>query len=48
MKTKEFIYKEVENYLKINMLASRFSLVAIVEDMPTFGGLYYPLLLPNA
>lgn len=42
MKAKEFIYKEVENYLKLNMRASRFSIVAIVEEMPTFGGFIIP------
>lgn len=47
MKTKEFIYKEVENYLKCNMSANRFSVVAIAEDMPTFEGLIIPPLLPN-
>lgn len=42
METKEFIYKEVENYLKSNMSANRFSVVAIVEDMPTFEGFIIP------
>lgn len=42
MKTKEFIYKEVENYLKSNMSANRFSVVAIAEDMPTFEGFITP------
>ena len=42
MKTKEFIYKEVENYLKSNMSANRFSVVAIAEDMPTFDGFIIP------
>ena len=42
MKAKEFIYKEVENYLKSNMSANRFSVVAIAEDMPTFDGFIIP------
>lgn len=42
MKTKEFIYKEVESYLKSNMSANRFSVVAIAEDMPTFEGSITP------
>ena len=42
MKTKEFIYKEVENYLKSNMSANRFSVVTIAEDMPTFEGFIIP------
>ena len=42
MKTKEFIYKEVENYLKSNMSANRFSVVAIAKDMPTFDGFIIP------
>ena len=42
MKTKEFIYKEVENYLKSNMSANRFSVVAIAEDMPTFEDFIIP------
>jgi hypothetical protein len=42
MKTKEFIYKGVENYLKSNMSANRFSVVAIAEDMPTFEGFIIP------
>lgn len=42
MKAKEFIYKEVENHLKSNMSANRFSVVAIAEDMPTFDGFIIP------
>ena len=42
MKTKEFIYKEVENYLKSIMSANCFSVVAIAEDMPTFDGFIIP------
>ena len=42
MKAKEFIYREVENYLKSNMSANRFSVVAIAEDMPTFDGFIIP------
>lgn len=42
METKEFIYKEVESYLKSHMSANRFSVVAIVEDMPTFEGFITP------
>ena len=42
MKAKEFIYKEVENYLKSKMSANRFSVVAIAEDMPTFDGFIIP------
>ena len=42
MKVKEFIYNEVENYLKSNMSANRFSVVAIAEDMPTFDGFIIP------
>jgi hypothetical protein len=47
MKAKEFIYKEVENYLKSNMSANRFSVVAIAEDMPTFDGFIIPLLFSD-
>nr|UWH95432.1 MAG: hypothetical protein [Bacteriophage sp.] len=42
MEMKEFIYKEVESYLKSHMSANRFSVVAIVEDMPTFEGFIIP------
>lgn len=42
METKESIYKEVESYLKSHMSANRFSVVAIVEDMPAFEGLIIP------
>ena len=42
MKAKEFIYKEVESYLKSKMGANRFSVVAIAEDMPTFDGFIIP------